>query len=212
MAFPCETYLEFLTGYVCEEFRHLYAQLKEFLGKEHNGDGTHGAITATSLSVTGNLSLAGTQGGGLEAGHGNVVVGDQSAASAAIGGYGIKIGRWRIIEDRTGPTRDLLFQNPDLDNVEHLFKFAAQGGIEWALQPGLGAALRVGTTNLPLVSVAARRVDIGGFGAFIESGTGSPEGVLTAPVGSLWLRSNGGAGSTLYVKESGAGNTGWRAV
>lgn len=42
-------------------------------------------------------------------------------------------------------------------------------------------------------------------------GTGTPEGVLTAAVGSLYLRSNGGAGTTLYVKESGTGNTGWVA-
>jgi hypothetical protein len=41
--------------------------------------------------------------------------------------------------------------------------------------------------------------------------TGSPEGVVTASVGSLYLRSNGGANTTLYVKESGTGNTGWVA-
>ena len=40
---------------------------------------------------------------------------------------------------------------------------------------------------------------------------GSPEGVVTAAVGSLYLRSNGGANTTLYVKESGTGNTGWVA-
>ena len=42
-------------------------------------------------------------------------------------------------------------------------------------------------------------------------GTGSPEGVLTAGVGSMYLRTDGGAGTTLYVKESGTGNTGWTA-
>lgn len=45
----------------------------------------------------------------------------------------------------------------------------------------------------------------------IRSGTGAPEGVVTAPVGTLFLRTDGGAGSTFYVKESGAGNTGWVA-
>lgn len=43
------------------------------------------------------------------------------------------------------------------------------------------------------------------------SGTGSPEGVVTAPVGSLYTRRDGGAGTTFYVKESGGGNTGWVA-
>lgn len=42
-------------------------------------------------------------------------------------------------------------------------------------------------------------------------GTGSPEGAVVAAVGSLYLRSNGGANTTLYVKESGTGNTGWVA-
>jgi hypothetical protein len=49
-------------------------------------------------------------------------------------------------------------------------------------------------------------------GGVIYSGNGSPEGVIAAPVGSMYLRTNGGAGSTLYVKESGDGiNTGWVA-
>lgn len=46
---------------------------------------------------------------------------------------------------------------------------------------------------------------------FIHRGSGSPEGVVTAPVGHLFLRSDGGATTTLYVKTSGAGNTGWTA-
>lgn len=45
----------------------------------------------------------------------------------------------------------------------------------------------------------------------IDAGGGSPEGVKTARVGSLYLRADGGANSTLYVKESGTGNTGWVA-
>jgi peroxiredoxin len=30
-------------------------------------------------------------------------------------------------------------------------------------------------------------------------------------VGSLFLRTDGGANTTLYIKESGSGNTGWVA-
>jgi len=41
--------------------------------------------------------------------------------------------------------------------------------------------------------------------------SGSPEGVVIAPVGSLYSRTNGGAGTSFYVKESGTGNTGWVA-
>lgn len=42
-------------------------------------------------------------------------------------------------------------------------------------------------------------------------GTGTPEGVIAAPVGSTYRRTDGGAGTSFYVKESGAGNTGWIA-
>ncbi|MFC3772567.1 glycosyl hydrolase family 28-related protein [Paenibacillus sp. GCM10012303] len=45
----------------------------------------------------------------------------------------------------------------------------------------------------------------------IRYGTGSPEGIVSAPVGSLYLRADGVPGATLYVKESGTGNTGWTA-
>jgi hypothetical protein len=51
--------------------------------------------------------------------------------------------------------------------------------------------------------------EFAGSGVKVMSGTGSPVGVVTAVVGSLFLRSDGNAGTTLYVKESGAGNTGW---
>lgn len=47
---------------------------------------------------------------------------------------------------------------------------------------------------------------------FLASGSGTPEGAVTAPVGSLFQRTDGGASTTLYVKESGSGNTGWRAI
>jgi len=43
------------------------------------------------------------------------------------------------------------------------------------------------------------------------SGAGSPEGVVTAAVGSIYRRTDGGAGTTLYMKESGTGATGWVA-
>lgn len=46
---------------------------------------------------------------------------------------------------------------------------------------------------------------------FITGGPGTPEGNITAPVGSLYLRSDGGASTTLYVKQTGSAATGWVA-
>lgn len=41
------------------------------------------------------------------------------------------------------------------------------------------------------------------------TGYGSPEGVISGPVGTMYHRRDGSSGSTLYVKQSGTGNTGW---
>ena len=53
------------------------------------------------------------------------------------------------------------------------------------------------------------RLEIGATNQGIHQGTGSPEGVVTGLVGSIFLRTDGGTLTTLYVKESGSGNTGW---
>lgn len=46
----------------------------------------------------------------------------------------------------------------------------------------------------------------------ILSGNGSPVNTVKAPVGSLYTRLDGGANTTLYVKESGGtGSSGWVA-
>ena len=42
-------------------------------------------------------------------------------------------------------------------------------------------------------------------------GTGTPEGNVTAGVGSIYHRLDGGANTSFYVKESGTSNTGWAA-
>jgi len=46
-------------------------------------------------------------------------------------------------------------------------------------------------------------------GRHFYMGAGSPEGAVEAAVGSLYFNTSGGSGTTLYVKESGVGNTGW---
>lgn len=38
---------------------------------------------------------------------------------------------------------------------------------------------------------------------------GTPEANVTAPVGTVYKRTDGGAGTSMYVKEAGTGNTGW---
>jgi hypothetical protein len=40
-------------------------------------------------------------------------------------------------------------------------------------------------------------------------GSGTPEAAVTAGIGSMFSRIDGGAGTSLYIKQSGTGNTGW---
>jgi len=46
----------------------------------------------------------------------------------------------------------------------------------------------------------------------IVSGTGSPEGVVTANPKKLYMDESGTAGNILYVKKTGTGDTGWILV
>ena len=46
----------------------------------------------------------------------------------------------------------------------------------------------------------------------IFSGTGTPEANVAAPVGAIFLRTDGAAETTLYSKETGTGTTGWSAM
>lgn len=57
------------------------------------------------------------------------------------------------------------------------------------------------------LNAALDRLDV--LEALIQTGAGSPEGVVTAAVGTLYLRTDGAPGTTLYSKESGSGSSGW---
>ena len=87
------------------------------------------------------------------------------------------------------------------------------------------AILSEGKTSCLLAEDTANGVEGSfiGHGTFAEGGgyklhdgwygsTGSPNGSVSANVGSIYSRQDGGVGTSLWVKESGSGNTGWAAV
>jgi hypothetical protein len=76
---------------------------------------------------------------------------------------------------------------------------------------GPGGAWLVGD-NFGDVEINLIRANFAKLSSLQYEGTGTPEGVVTAPVGSTFRRTNGAAGTSLYIKESGVSNTGWRAV
>jgi hypothetical protein len=49
-------------------------------------------------------------------------------------------------------------------------------------------------------------------GQTITWGAGDPEGVVTAPSGSLFMRNDGSTDTSVYRKESDTGSTGWVAL
>lgn len=92
----------------------------------------------------------------------------------------------------------------------------SQGGKTWSLA-GAGGAMEInsgtGGSYLTLQHYALKLKDQAGANEVrIKSGSGSPEGALAFPVGSIYFRTDGGTGTTFYVKETGAAtNTGWVA-
>lgn len=81
----------------------------------------------------------------------------------------------------------------------------------FAFAPTVDATYDLGESSLRVENTYSRQFRPGAGTPIWTSGSGTPEGAVTAPVGSLFTRTDGGAATTLYVKESGAGNTGWVA-
>lgn len=107
-----------------------------------------------------------------------------------------------------GASRILLWNTPTL---------AGSGGtliaevLGTGVRPGATATFTLGETGLRWADVFSGQYTIGTGTVRMLSGSGTPEGVVTAVVGSTFQRSDGGASTTLYVKQSGTGNTGWVA-
>ena len=80
-----------------------------------------------------------------------------------------------------------------------------------------GAILRsIGNGDVALHPAGGGHVrllsDTEATGYIVTIGTGSPQGVIAAPPGSDYRNLSGGAGGTLWVKQTGTGTTGWFAV
>lgn len=81
------------------------------------------------------------------------------------------------------------------------------GVIGFEFDPDSNAVIRHAGAIMISTTSNGFTIDNTQTGIFVGSGT--PEGAITSVVGSLYLRTDGGAGTTLYVKQSGSGNTGW---
>lgn len=82
---------------------------------------------------------------------------------------------------------------------------------ERGIMAGADTAFDLGSNNARWTNGYIQRLRPGDGDVFWTSGDGSPEGKVEAPVGSLYTRTDGAPGTTLYVKEAGTNNTGWVA-
>jgi len=134
----------------------------------------------------------------------NVIVDTQSASSAASANIGIRSDyNTGVIANNT-----LLLINASLNT------YVSQRGISSVA--GANNNITIGhhfnTSVIKAVGAEGQTIKYGSIGiggSEVYSGLGSPEGVITATIGSLFISRNGSAGTTLFVKESGTGSTGW---
>lgn len=95
--------------------------------------------------------------------------------------------------------------------------FVAMRGIYLTTQTGIDVFIGANYSNFerPTSDVEGQGVRfnslMGNSGAAMYAGLGTPEGKITAIMGSIYINRGGGAGTTFYIKESGSGNTGWIA-
>jgi hypothetical protein len=92
------------------------------------------------------------------------------------------------------------------DGTNHIQTWAGSGGNVRGYWTSAGN-LVIDDENL-VIGTSGKGITLPGNITW-TSGSGSPEGVVTAPVGSLYSRTDGGVLTSLYVKQSGTGNTGW---
>lgn len=152
------------------------------------------SATASALNVTSaNVSNSAVFVSGVETGRGTVKIThtgtgtDGSAAGLSIDLAGSGTAAQGIFIDATGggTTGDLADWR---NNGNQLFKFQS-------------------------VSLTRPVLSLGNAGPIITFHTATPEGAIAAPVGSICMNSGGTvANTTLYVKRTGTGNTGWFPV
>jgi hypothetical protein len=123
--------------------------------------------------------------------------------AATNGGYTATVASGNVGYGATSGTTNYSFYIDATDGSYRLY--SSFGGDRWSVDSS--GNITVGQSNL-VIGTSGKGISLPG-GITWTSGAGSPEGVVTAPVGSLYSRSDGGVLTSLYVKQSGTGNTGW---
>lgn len=150
-------------------------------------------------------------GGAVESGyklsvHGDLYVESSDGAAAAFVSTDAGATAGPIISffrDSASPADDDVLMRFLIEGRDDAASKIVYGRQEWRITDATAATV---TSKYSLVlrdEGTLRTIDIHAY-------SGNPEGALAGAIGALCVNLNGGAGTTLYVKESGAGtNTGW---
>lgn len=140
----------------------------------------------TASAVTGPWTLDATVSDWL----GNMLFVEEAAWPVLLGGTTV-----RLYWNSGGPVRQMYYAE------------STDGGVTWPAEPTEVSSLPVGKFfGAGIVRPMPPPVELGTVKMF--TGAGAP--AIAAPVGSLYLRTDGAANTTLYVK-TGAGTSGWTA-
>jgi hypothetical protein len=113
----------------------------------------------------------------------------------------------------TAETTNLLLIDNDTGYTSHTFKASAGDVITFVTDGDATCDVDIDflylTLGAGIYSAVEENIILGVADSYV--GNGTPEGVVTASIGAMYRRLDGGASTTLYIKESGTGNTGWVA-
>jgi hypothetical protein len=137
-----------------------------------------------------------------------LTIGNNSRAADGVLTFNTASGQQGQIQFKRAGSNSWLFY--DAASTSFFFRDSVNGVMFQTFNPGTASTGSV-ELGVRLRALAAQGIEFGSGGPKHLAGTGTPEGAVTAPIGSLFSRSDGGAVTSLYVKESGSGNTGWVA-
>lgn len=189
-----------------------YPMIAGSIGVENVGIGEN--VFAVLTSGSSNTALGFNAGAGITTSYGNVAVGDRALAAVVTTGGNVAVGAAALLvatnERNTAIGNGALITTTTGTNVIGIGDGVAASSATASNEATIGNN-NLTNFRVPGVNFSAISGAITFTGVKILVGPGTPEGAQAAPVGSLCLRTDGGANTTLYVKESGTGNTGWVA-
>lgn len=122
---------------------------------------------------------------------------------------GLSSGSGRIfgiyVRPSVGATTGLVVTNNTVgfsgtrDQTGVIVSPTGSGSLVAAIVEGNNIAVDTGETEYNIATT----------GVYVDEGDGTPEATVAAPIGKTYRRTDGGAGTSFYVKETGTGNTGW---